>query len=359
MTPILHLAFRAARPGSTRSPSLALAPLLLSSTAIVALFVASSSALAQVPPGYDPSLQYGLGLIGAPAAWKAGYTGAGVTIAVGDSGIDTTHTAFTGKIDPRSMNFVLPYKGAPYDPKQITNLNSHGTHVSGIALASGDSSAPGVAYNANVVMLRVWAASPSCLKAGAKNCNAPGIPNPFASSLNYFADLSNVNIFNASYGPTIRKGTKNLEQWPTYALGASWEAAALNAISKGKIIVASTGNERARNPVAGGNPKGLPLLPFVQPGANADAGVYDPGNNNYNFSSLLQQSGLIIGVTSVGENKTIAFDAQMCGVAASWCVAAPGVGIYSTLPGDTYGSLSAIAHLPFWAALEFARIWRR
>jgi subtilisin family serine protease len=87
----LHSAFRAGEAGSLKSPSLALAPFLLSSTAIVALFAAPSSALAQSPPTPSP-LQYGLSLIGAPIAWTAGYTGAGVTIAVGDTGIATNQT---------------------------------------------------------------------------------------------------------------------------------------------------------------------------------------------------------------------------------------------------------------------------
>jgi len=88
---------------------------------MVALLAASASALAQTPPTPSP-LQYGLTLIGAPIAWAAGYTGAGVTIAVGDTGIATNQTpaGFTGagKIDPRSKSFVVTAPGAPYDPAQ-------------------------------------------------------------------------------------------------------------------------------------------------------------------------------------------------------------------------------------------------
>jgi uncharacterized protein with beta-barrel porin domain len=335
MTKIFHPAFCAAGEGSGKSGKRALAPFLFSSTAIVALLAASASALAQTPPTPDPN-QYGLTLIGAPIAWAAGYTGAGVTIAVGDSGItnDQNPLGFTGagKIDSRSKNFVLPYPSASYDPNQITGLNAHGTHVSGIALASGTSDTPGVAYDANLVMLRVLTPTKACNVPGA-NCYAPTGGNPFVASINYFASLANVNIYNASYGPVITG--KNLETWPSGSLRPTWANAALNAVSKGKIIVASTGNERANNPDAGKNPKGLALAPFIQPGVNANAGVYDDGGKDYNSSGLLNQKGLIIGVTSVGKSKTIAFDAQMCGVTASWCVAAPGVSIYSTIPAST------------------------
>lgn len=346
MTTVLHSAFRARRTGSSGSPKLTLTPLLLSSTAIVALFAGSSSALAQSPPTPSP-LQYGLSLIGAPIAWAAGYTGAGVTIAVGDTGIATNQTpagfAGAGKIDPRSKSFVVTAPGAPYNPTQFVDVDGHGTHVAGIAAASAGATTPGVAYGANLVVLQVFARTAACKVTGA-DCRAPGVYDPIDSSLAYFATLSNVPIYNASYGPTVTK--TNLLTWPTSTLDDEQEALALAALKKGKIIVAATGNDRDDDPIAGKNPNGLALYPFVQPGVNANAGVYDPGAKNYNFSSLLQQSGLIIGATSIGANKTIAYYAQQCGVTASWCVAAPGgdmnsdppatSGIYSTIPGG-YG----------------------
>ena len=112
-----------------------------------------ATAPAQIP---TPNVnQYGLAMIGAPAAWALGYSGAGITVAVGDSGIDPTHPAFAGKIDPRSMNFTLPSPGAPYVTSQITDTGNHGTHVAGIIASSGASGVPGVAYNANIVALRM------------------------------------------------------------------------------------------------------------------------------------------------------------------------------------------------------------
>lgn len=301
-------------------------------TAIAALVLANPpAALAQTPP--TPNInQYGLGLIGAPAAWALRYSGAGVTVAVGDTGIDTTHPAFAGKIDPRSMNFTLPSPGAAYDPSQITDTGNHGTHVAGIIASSAASGVPGVAYNANLVMLRLLN---SC--ATDQNCDAPGISNASVAGLNYFAGLNNVMLYNASYGPTV---ATNLTSWPATTIDRDEEAAALNALAKGKIIVAANGNDRYTNPVAGLNPNGLALYPFIQP-PNANAGVYQDGGNNYNFFALQQQPGLIIAVTAVGQAKTIADYAQTCGVTASWCVAAPGgdpdAGIYSTLPSFTYG----------------------
>ena len=45
-----------------------------------------------------PTLAESVPLIGGPAAWAAGYTGAGWTVAVLDTGIDKTHPFLAGKV---------------------------------------------------------------------------------------------------------------------------------------------------------------------------------------------------------------------------------------------------------------------
>jgi len=306
--------------------------------AVIAAFVLTSprAALAQAPPTPNAN-QFGLNLIGAPAAWALGYSGVGVTVAVTDSGIDPNHPAFAGKIDARSRNFRLPSANAPYVATQLTDLDTggHGTHVAGIVAAAASSTEPGVAYSANLVVLRAI--------GGAA---AAQFPNASASALDYFAGLQNVLVYNASYGPDYSDPpNQNLKVWPAASIDKDEAQSAQNALANGKIVVAATGNDRGNNPVAGLNPSGIALYPFVQP-TNANAGVYLDGGNNYNFSALQQQPGLIIAVTAVGQAKTIASYAQYCGVTASWCVAAPGgdqpndTGIFSTLPGGNYGALS-------------------
>ncbi|NVO14085.1 MAG: autotransporter domain-containing protein [Rhodoplanes sp.] len=309
--------------------------LLLS--AVATLVVADASdVFAQGVPGDPASFaatqqyqnQWGLALIHAADAYARGYTGAGVTVAVSDTGFTSTVPGFAAKIDPRSTNFVVSAAGAAYNPADTGDLESHGTHVAGIVAAPYDPANPnsmyGVAYNAGIVVLR------------SLGTTAEEVGNASVAALDHFTSLSNVTIYNASYGPNIGTAA-GLKTWPATTIDADEAAAVGRALAAGKIVVAATGNDRDTNPVAGRNPNGIALYPFIQP-ANAGAGAYVDGGNRNDFSALLGQSGRVVAVTSVDENKSIASYANMCGVTASWCVAAPG----GDQPGGTAGILSTV-----------------
>ncbi len=66
-------------------------------------------------------------LIGAPRVWHEGYTGAGIGIAVLDTGIDLEHPDFGGRIGG-----IADFTG-----EGIGDVNGHGTHVAGIACGDG------------------------------------------------------------------------------------------------------------------------------------------------------------------------------------------------------------------------------
>jgi subtilisin family serine protease len=87
-------------------------------------------------------------LIGAPAAWAAGYDGAGVTIAVLDTGIDVNHPDLSGQID--AVASFVP-------GEQITDINGHGTHVASTVVGTGaaDSARRGVAPGADLIVGKV------------------------------------------------------------------------------------------------------------------------------------------------------------------------------------------------------------
>ncbi len=87
--------------------------------------------------------------IGAPAAWDAGYTGEGVTVAVLDTGVDTTHPDLDD-VTVGSRDFT--------GTGNTADGYGHGTHVASIALGSGDASDGvnrGVASGADLLVGKV------------------------------------------------------------------------------------------------------------------------------------------------------------------------------------------------------------
>jgi subtilisin family serine protease len=91
--------------------------------------------------------------IGAPAAWAAGFTGAGMTAAVLDSGIDRDHPDFAGRL-VEVRNFTEAPDG--------NDTYGHGTHVASIVAGSGAASGGtyrGVAPDARLLVGKVCPAN--------------------------------------------------------------------------------------------------------------------------------------------------------------------------------------------------------
>lgn len=95
------------------------------------------------------SLDQSVPQIGAPAAWQAGWSGQGVTVAVLDTGIDDTHPDFAGRI-VEEKNFT--------STEDTADHVGHGTHVASTIAGSGARSGGkyvGVAPKASLLIGKV------------------------------------------------------------------------------------------------------------------------------------------------------------------------------------------------------------
>jgi subtilase-type serine protease len=234
--------------------------------------------------------QWGLAAIGAQYALAAGYTGTGIGVVVVDGLFQVSHEEFVGRVGDYS-----------YDPIDV-GYNGHGTGVAGIiGAARNDEGMEGVAPNVTLNAIALFNS------AGTRVLNNAQLAEGYNGALD-----AGLRIFNNSWGASnTASGTID------------------------KFTVESAQDELG--PVLGALQRSVDLG-AIQVWATMNAGQPQPSLQAglpYLFPSL--QSGWI-AVTSVDRNMQRASDANACGVAAQWCLAAPGVGVYSTQTPDTYGT---------------------
>ncbi|SFM17054.1 S8 family serine peptidase [Methylobacterium pseudosasicola] len=296
---------------------------------------------------------WGLAQINAATAYARGFTGAGVLVAVYDTGIDRTHPEFSGRISAASRNFFSA-SDFNFFPNFITDEQGHGTHVSGtIGAARNGVGTMGVAYDSTILTLYTLPPSYAWTTFSDFRVNGP-------TAIDYATQRS-ARIFNGSYGPAYPRpfnddGTVNpqyvLLPFQPYILDSTKAQydALKRAADSGMLLVFAAGNGREDQPLISQNPIGAALYPYIQP-SHANSGVYRfydsagfrTDQSQVDFSGV---AGSIVAVVATDRNNKIASFSNWCGVAAAWCIAAPGVNVLSTVPtgsgdaGSNYDAMS-------------------
>lgn len=152
-----------------------------------------------------PFLNNAAAAVNAPAAWKSGYTGAGIGVAVIDSGVnDHPDLNTTG---------LLPFSRVVYNQSFIPGNSSasdqygHGTHIAGLIAGDGLSSQgflysktfKGIAPNANIVNLRVL------------DANGSATDSEVIAAINQAINLKsayNIRVMNLSLGRAVFESYK-------------------------------------------------------------------------------------------------------------------------------------------------------
>lgn len=256
---------------------------------------------------------WNLNSINAPEVWAHGITGEGVVVAVVDTGVDMSHRELSSSIwvnpgeipgngiDDDHNGFVddvhgWDFSGGDNDP---TDLNGHGTHVAGTIAAANDGfGSTGVAYGATIMPVRVLGPDGS------------GSVADVAAGIRYAVD-NGADVINLSLGGGYT---------------STLFSALVYAGQNGVFVAAAAGNESAATP-------SYPAAFSAELTNVISVGAYDSADVRASFSNGVGGSGAVQ-------------------------VAAPGVGIYSSLPGNRYGRYSgtsmATPHVAALAALALA-----
>jgi subtilisin family serine protease len=192
---------------------------------VITLNIAPGEAVA------DPELATALAMTGADVAQsELGLTGAGIRVAVMDTGVDYRHPDLGGCFGPGcrvatgwdfvgdNFNARDPLRQTPVPGPDPMDCNGHGTHVAGIVGANGQvrGVAPGVTFGAYRVFGCVGSTFADIMIAAMER-----------------AEEDHMDILNMSIGSAF--------QWPDYPTAE----AADELVKDGMIVVASIGNSGA------------------------------------------------------------------------------------------------------------------
>lgn len=232
--------------------------------------------------------------------------GKGTVVAVIDTGVDYTHKDLADNIwvndgeipgngiDDDGNGYVDDVHGVDFvdgdsDPM---DEHGHGTHVAGIiAMTPGNGGGVGVAYGAKIM----------CVRAG--QANGSFASSDIAKAIKYAAD-NGADVINMSFGGTGR----------SYLVESALQDAFPSC-----VLVAAAGND------------GLPTNDATLAGYLFTEDIYPAG---YKY---------VLGVMATDNNHSLAGFSNWDFAEGSGCeyeMAAPGVNIYSTLPGNRYACWS-------------------
>lgn len=267
--------------------------------------------------GGQGSLDVSVPLIGADDQHEAGITGAGVTVAVLDSGLDTDHTDLSG--DLLSQRCFLDNDGLINGVGLCPNGSDrqagngaaedgagHGTHISGIITSDGLVSPIGVAPDAQIMAIKVL-----------DNSSFSGTFYFFSeivAALDYLINNQpTVQVINMSLG-TADTFTGNCDNSTAYNMAG---AAAINTLrANGVIAFASSGNNssgsRMTSPAC--------LSNVVSVGATTDNDVVASFTNS-NSTLDIMAPGVGIISDALGNGVTSAFGTSMAAAHATGCAA--------------------------------------
>jgi len=249
------------------------------------------AAPAAPPPtsGTQPPLNAQLAITHADAAHSQGYTGAGVTIGVVDSGVMRNHPTLAGRVTQE-----LIYVDPATNNTAIDDVVGHGTWVSEIAAGTPSGQFPGgLAPGASLVSARIITdVEPKDDGSGQGNPVTAADANFFAQTLNPALINAGVQVMNNSWGG-IYWDTTNASINQAFA-----QAYQPFVVQHGGLVVFAAGNDSKSDP------SDIAALPSVAP--------------------QLGVGWLVAVAVDSNHPSQLASYSNACGKAMNYCLAAPG-----------------------------------
>ncbi|MGV8859242.1 S8 family serine peptidase [Rhodoglobus sp.] len=234
-----------------------------------AVLMASVASLLVATPAYADAVrdqEYWLQEYGIEAAWQV-TKGAGVTIAVIDTGVDGSVQELVGAV---TGGTDFSGKGSPNGQTPVGDENpAHGTLVASLAAGRGtgtDSGVLGAAPEANILAISIGF-------TGGPISSDDQIAQAVRYAVDQGADVINLSL------------TRETLDWPL-----SWDSAFLYAMDNNVVVVAAAGNRGSGTTSVG--------APATMPGVLTVAGVDVNGVASFNAST----QGITIGVAAPSED---------------------------------------------------------
>ncbi len=239
----------------------------------------------------DASKDWALNAVNAPEVWAQGYSGEDIVIAVIDTGVDVYHEDLVhniwtndgeipgNDIDDDRNGFVDDVYGWDFvdQDNDVADASGHGTAVSGaIAASRNDVGVTGVAYNAEIMVIRVL------------NADGVGSQLDISAGIRY-AIANGADVINMSLGGTPSKRISSALKY---------------AETQGVFVVAASGNDGFDEPE-------FPAGYSAEFGNVISVGAFKSDFELTDFSNTVGDTGAIQ-------------------------VEAPGQNVYSTMPDDLY-----------------------
>ncbi len=251
----------------------------------------------------QPPLDAQLALTNADGAHGLGYTGAGVTIGVVDSGIMRNHPTLAGRVTQE-----LIYVDPASNNTAIDDVVGHGTWVSEIAAGAPFAQFPGgIAPGASLVSARIISdVEPKDDGSGNGNPVTAADAAFFAQTLNPALITAGVQVMNNSWGG-IYWDTTNASINQAFA-----QAYEPFVVQHGGLVVFAAGNDSRSDP------SDIAALPSLAPQLEA---------------------GWLVAVAVDSNHPTqLASYSNACGKAMNYCLAAPGDVVVLDKNATTTGS---------------------